>query len=181
MPRQKLKLLLLDADVIILAHELGIWDRLVKTCKISVTETVIDEANMWFDEDEGSHQIDLAPLVKKGDVECVAVPLSEVLRFRKRFNLVYLDGMDPGETESLTLLESSDEKWMFCSGDAISFKILGCLAKGDQGVSLEEVLQTCGLSISGAKDLGHHTKAYREKFTRKGEQDGFMGMAFSEA
>ncbi|MCF7973059.1 MAG: hypothetical protein K9N55_04535 [Phycisphaerae bacterium] len=180
MQRQKLNLLLLDADVIIFAHELGIWEQLIDACQISVTEIIISEATMWFDENDEQHAIDLSPLITAGKIQAVSVSLSQVINFRKRFNLVYLDGMHDGETEPLALLDSSDEKWKFCSGDAISFKVLGCLDKGNQGISLEEILHDCGLSVPSNQNLANHTKAYRQKCTRQGELDRLLGMAFHQ-
>jgi hypothetical protein len=180
MQRQKLNLLLLDADVIIFAHELGIWERLVEMCQISITETIIDEANMWFDENDEQHAIDLLPLIEAGKVQSVSVSLTQLRNFRNRFNSVYLEGMHAGETEPLALLDSSKENWKFCSGDAISFKVLGCLGKGNQGISLEELMRTCGLSISPKQELANHTRAYRESCTQRGERDEFQGMAFRQ-
>lgn len=174
-----LKLLLLDADVIIIAHEIGVWDKLVEMCSVSVTETIITEANLWFDEDGGQHVIDLESYVKQGKIESISVEFSKVRRFRKRFSPAYLDRMDPGESETLAFVDSSDDEWLYCSGDAIVFNVLGCLAKGHQAISLEEVLRQCGIGIPSRGDLAHLTKEYRERHTLMGEQDSITGKGFS--
>jgi hypothetical protein len=174
-----LKLLLLDADVIIIAHELGVWDQLVQMCSISVTETIIKEANLWFDEDGGQHVIDLESYVRQEQIDSISVDFSKVIEFRKRFSPTYHDRMDPGESETLAFVDSSDDEWFYCSGDGIVFKVLGCLAKGHQGISLEEVLRRCGIGIPSRGDLAHLTREYRERHTRMGEQDSITGIGFS--
>ena len=174
-----LKLLLLDADVIIIAHELDVWDQLVEKCSISVTETIIKEADYWCDHKGEQHIIDLESYVRKGQIDAISVELSKVRRFRQRFTPVYLENMDPGESETLAFIDSSDDTWRYCSGDAIVYKVLGCLAKGDQGISLEEVLSQCGTGLSSGKHLAHLTKAYRETQTRQGQRDGITGMGLT--
>jgi len=175
-----LKLLLLDADVIIIAHELGVWDQLVQKCSISVTETIVKEAGYWEDNKGEQHVIDLESFVTKGQIDSIPVELSKVRKFRQRFGPVYLENMDPGESETLAFVDASDDTWRYCSGDAIVFKVLGCLARGDQGISLEEVLNQCGIGLPSRNDVAHLTKAYRENQTRIGQQDGITGIGFAQ-
>lgn len=55
----KLKLLILDANVVIFLHDRGIWSKLIAQCEVSVPRTVIDEA-AFFDDDNGERRyIDL--------------------------------------------------------------------------------------------------------------------------
>ena len=57
--------------------------------------------------------------------------------------------VDAGEAESLAFLVHQNDDYRISSGDAIVYKVLGNLNLGDQGISLEEILGTCGLIIGG--------------------------------
>ncbi len=81
--------------------------------------------------------------------------------------------MDPGETDSLAFLYSQ-EKGLICASDKIVFKSLGSLGLGEQGISLEEVLDKVGLSRQVESQL---TKKFRLKYTLQGEQEGITGAA----
>jgi len=174
----KPKLLLLDANIIILAHELGVWDQLVEKCSITITETVYEEALFWDDADGERHDITLGPGIENGKIECVDVARSVLDTFLSQFGPVYLDKLDPGEADSLALLTSSSDRWTICSADAIVFRVLGCLSLGEQGLSFEELLCQIGLSVNLDEDCHHFTKDFRLKFTQRGQQEGIMGMVF---
>ena len=61
---------------------------------------------------------------------------------------------------------------MISSGDAIVFRVLGNLGRGDEGLSLEEILQQIGL---GRKLDWPYSRAFREKYTKDGETDMIQG------
>jgi hypothetical protein len=55
----KLRLLILDANVVIFLNERGIWSKLISRCDVSLPRTVVYEAE-FFDDDNGDrHDIDL--------------------------------------------------------------------------------------------------------------------------
>lgn len=169
----KPKLLLLDANIIIYAHELGIWDALVQQCSLLVAETVVQEADFWYDDSGGRHEIELNPYIQDSQIDVIAVELIAVRAFHRRFRQPYAEKLDDGELESLAYLDAAEQEIHICSADAIVFKVLGCLAKGHLGVSLEEILHCIGYS----KSLGlQYRKHFREKYTRIGQQDGITGM-----
>jgi hypothetical protein len=171
----KFRLLLLDANVIIYAHELGIWHLLTDRCEITVTRTVAEqEVYYWRDRDGGRHEIDLATDIQEGRVRCIEVPLARIDAFRERFSEVYLDAMDPGETESLAFLESSADPWRLCSSDAIVFRVLGSLGRAEQGISLEEVLSAVGLE---RQVDAMYDKTFRQRYTARGRQEAITGLA----
>jgi len=98
--------------------------------------------------------------------------LSLVKTFYDRFDLQYRVEIDDGEKEILAFLCDSDEDWRACSSDHAIFRVLGLLGKADQGVSLQEVLDSIGLS-KGNLEL-EYTKSFREKWTRKGQADSIQ-------
>lgn len=172
---KKLKLLLLDANVIIALHELGLWKRVVEYCNIHVSGTIIDEEANFFLDEEGNHRaIDLTTDVINGLITRFDMPVSEVDAFKRKFRPTYFDSLDPGEAESLTYLMSSVESYSICSSDKIVFRVLGAYCRSDQGISLEEVLQLLGLGCR----LGHeYTKRYRERWAGEGFREGLQGIA----
>ena len=165
----KFQLLLLDAGVIITAHELGVWSELVNKCTISITRTVLEqETYYWRDEQGKPYQIDLNNDIREGNIHVLDVPLDQVRDFREKFDPTYLDRMDPGETDSLVFLFHAEEEWLITSGDGVVFKILGRLARGEQGISFEEILEEVGL---GRAVRWQFTKEFRLKYTKQGQQD----------
>ncbi|MHC4115282.1 MAG: hypothetical protein ACYSSL_08190 [Planctomycetota bacterium] len=172
----KFRFLLLDANIIIYAHELGIWDRIVERCSITITKTVVeDETYFWRDKQGVPHQINLDNYINYGKINCIDVPLSQVESFLKKFDPVYLERMDPGETDSLAFLYYHlEEKWLITSADGIVFRILGRLGLSDRGISLEEIVQKIG-STCNFDRAQRYTKKFRLSFTKRGEQDNITG------
>ncbi|MBW2650260.1 MAG: hypothetical protein JRC66_04455 [Deltaproteobacteria bacterium] len=56
------KLLLLDADVIMDLHTLGLFEKITKTYEVSVARTVVDEAQ-YFKRGGKKHKIDISDSV----------------------------------------------------------------------------------------------------------------------
>lgn len=169
----KFRFLLLDANIIIAAHEMRIWSQLVEKCELTIVRTVVEEAKYWEDNDGTQYAIDLSNDIKTGKVKYADVPLACVADFKQQFDSVYFDKLDPGEVESLTFMITSKEQWVMSSSDGIVFKVLGRLARGHQGISFEEVLEKIGL---GRKVKRQYRKAFRIDLTKEGERDSITGV-----
>jgi rRNA-processing protein FCF1 len=65
---KKPKLLLLDADVIVFAHQFGIWQKLKASYEVHVPATVIDEAQFFETKDE-QRKIDLKAQEAAGEIK----------------------------------------------------------------------------------------------------------------
>jgi len=163
----KFRLLLLDANIVIYLHELGLWDTFIQQCSVTLTQTVVDEVLSY----------DLGPDIRDRKIQCVEVPLATVAKFIKKYGPVYLEKLDPGEAESLAFLMDSQEQWLISSGDEIVFKVLGLEGRVEQGISLEEILNKIGMTQSNLKKW--YTKAFRDNVTRKGQIDGVTGFGHS--
>lgn len=169
----KFRLLLLDANVVIYLHELGLWDKFTDSCDVTLTRTVVDEVKYYSAEEGIQYRIDLEPDVRDGRINCVDVPVDRVQKFIESFGPSYIDRLDPGESESLAYLFNSSEEWLICSADEIVFRALGLLQRVEQGISLEEILQKTGLVRS---DLaGRYSKQFRLNVTKKGQIDHITG------
>lgn len=168
----KLNLLILDANVIIHLHDAGIWTKFIEVCDVHLPETVVDEAAFHDDEDDERHYIDLSDDISQGRVKTFSVPIGDLQRFQSKFDSLYIDQLDPGELEALAYLCDSNETFLISSGDAIVYRVLGRLSKGDQGISLEEILTKVGLQQSLPRQF---TKQFRESLTQQGFQDLMQG------
>ncbi len=171
---KKFRLLLLDANVVIDLFARGLWEVALDRCEVYLAETVVGEAHFYSDGAGVRHDFNLKEYASQGRLTVFSVLPSELVSFKGLFDPVYLEKLDPGETESLALLlKEREQKFRLCSADKIVYRILGALQLRERGVSLEEVLQEIGY----ARPLPYHlTKAYREKWTTKGFTEGFTGM-----
>lgn len=164
------RLILLDANVVIRIFELDIWSQVVARCQIVVAQTVADEAH-FFERDGERFPIDWGELTRAGSVEIRSLTASEVQSYCKKFEPTYYEKIDPGEAESLALLER-DAQARICSADKIVWRVLGNTNQFERGVSLEEILQQIGLT----KPLpDRFSKRFREQWCKEGSKEHFMG------
>lgn len=168
----KLKLLILDANEVIHLHEFGIWSKFISECEVHLPRTVVEESN-FYEKDGERHYIDLGEDVSTGRVAVFDVPLADIKAFRDQFDALYVAGLDPGETEALAHLCKSAQQFVISSGDAIVYKVLGRLNRGEQGISLEEILKKIGLQRGSLPSSC--TKSFRDHFTHEGSQDAIQG------
>jgi hypothetical protein len=168
------RLVILDANIVIYLHEIGLWPRLLDHYEITLARTVAEHEALFCERNEERHGIDLTPGITTGQIQVVDVLAADVVRFRGRFDPLYLEGLDPGETESLAyLLLNPQPEMPICSADKIVYRVLPHLGLADRGVALEELLARIGLG----RTLPHcYSRAYRERWTRQGEQDWIGGL-----
>lgn len=166
----RFRLVLLDANVVIQLFELGAWQQVAERCEILLSRTVIDEAH-FYERDGERFDIDWDELTKDSSIQIRSVSPNDVQAYCKRFDKDYYDKMDPGEAESLVLLEREAEA-RICSADKIVWRVLGNINQPERGISLEEILQQIGLT----KPLpDRFSKRFREQWCRQGSQDHFLG------
>ena len=171
---QKLKLLILDACVVIRLHELGIWEPVCDQCDIHLSRIVAEKEVLFQPGDEGGYgeDIDLLPDIDNRRVQVFDVKASELKDFRGQFDPSYLGDLDDGESESLAYMMKQTGDFLISSGDAIVYRVLGNLGLGNLGLSLEEILQKIG---QGRKLEWPYTKAFREKYMSDGQTDMIQG------
>jgi hypothetical protein len=163
---KKFSLLLLDANVVIRLFELGIWDRVVEACDVHLARTVIDEADFYTDGSGQRHAIELQPYERDSRVTVHDALISQVGALIDRFGAHFLDRLHDGERESLAVLVSG-----------LDTGVLGALAVGGQGVSLEEVLQRIGLGRTLKRQF---SKAFRVECTEQGFDEGIRGFGVKQ-
>lgn len=175
---KRFKCLLLDANVVIKLFSLGLWDAIAKQCEIHLSEIVIREADYYEDSEGRRQDINLAPYIESGRVQIFSHSAADLSIFRKSFDPIYLEKLDPGETESLVhLLSYKSEDFHLCSSDAIVFRVLGNLKRSHQGVSLEEVLDQFKFRCSLER---HFTIGFRRRWSQEGLADSLFGGGLRE-
>jgi hypothetical protein len=152
---------------------LGLWDVLVKQCEIHLSQTVVAESDYFEDSAGERHDIDLVPYIQDGRIQVFSHSAADLQKFKSSFDSMYLEKLDPGETESLVhLLSRESEDLFLCSGDAIVFRVLGNLQIAEQGISLEEIFDRFGWRRSLAPCF---TKSWRQQWSQTGLADSMFG------
>lgn len=136
-----MKFLLLDADVVIYAHRLGVWDKLTASYKTALVSTVLrDEASFYEDPDTDARiWMVLGKELAAGKIHEVSATVRQQEEVRNQLLRLDVD-LDPGELEALTVLKHAKEKCNFCTGDFGAVRGLVYLGLSDRGTSLEKVL-----------------------------------------
>ncbi|MCJ7730668.1 MAG: hypothetical protein MUO27_12465 [Sedimentisphaerales bacterium] len=165
---KKFQLLLLDTGPIIKLFELGIWDKFLQTCDVTMSRVVADEAK-WASQEFEDVRIDMAPYEGKGLIRIIDRDATAVGTFYSKLSPAYKDLIEPddGEVATLEFLLASSEKWILCSADGPVFRLMGSLGRGDQNISLEELLDKIGLRQSALE--WPYTKEFRQEKTRQGQ------------
>ena len=169
----KLKLLILDANVVIYLQEKALWRSLLDRSDVYLSRLVAEYEVRYYHGPEWDEIIDLTPDIGAGLVHGFDVSVSAIQRFRAQFDLPYLGDLDDGEAESLAFMMEATDRYLISSGDAIVYRILGNLNRAEAGISLEEILQRIGLAQN---DLARqYSREFRESHTRTGQQDAIQG------
>ena len=136
------KLLLLDADVIIDLHTLGLFKKITKTYDVYVTITVLGEA-AYFKRGGEKHRIDISDsvtIISDVDLDSLKVVQGEAKEARL--------GIDPGELESIAYLSKAEEEVTFCTCDKAAIKLISYMELETKSISVEKAV----------KGAGHHKK-----------------------
>ena len=166
---KKFQFLLLDAGPIIKLFSLGIWDDFIKCCNVRISRIIADDQALYTE--DGKKHIDLNPYEEQELIKVIDVKPSVVKTFYDKFDLLYQADIHDGEKETLAFLYDSSENWLVCSSDGAVFRVLGLLQRGEQGISLEEILKKIGLS----RELEpRYTKKFRERHTFMGQIDSIQ-------
>ena len=140
-----MRLLLLDADVVIELHRLGVWEQLIEKHEITLASTVLhDEARFYYAPDtERKVYLNLEDSLREGKIleaSATAIELAAVLSA-----LTKGPEVDAGELESLAVINRGGEPYRFCSANEHAIAALVLLGYGSRGISPEKLLDNCGL------------------------------------
>ena len=164
----KSKCVILDAMIIITAHELGIWLSLVDRLDIIIPSTIARDEALFFSRKEGGipQDIDLSRLIQEKQIIEIGATIEVLADLQMVFDSVFIIGLHEGETEALALLKSGKAgDAFFCTSDVKAIQALAMIDKSDRGISFEKLLQSIGL----AKSLPVH---YSQDFFRRAIKEG---------
>ena len=130
------KLLLLDADVVIDLHTLGLFGKIRKAYDICLTRNVFEEAR-YYKKSGAKIGIDIKAVIIIDDVDLES--LRKVKREAKEARL----GIDPGESTSIAYLIQAEEI-TFCSCDKAAIKLVSFMELEQKSISLEKALRSAG-------------------------------------
>ncbi len=138
------KLLLLDADVVIDLHSLGLFDKISKSYSIFVTREVSREAKYYK---KRNKKIPIQIGKKVTVIEDVRVEyLSKVQSEAKEARLA----IDAGESTSIAFILQGEKDIYLCLCDKAAIRLMSFMELEKRAISLEKAL----------KDAGHHSKLY---------------------
>ena len=138
-------LLLLDADVTIDLHRLGIWKHVIKNHNIYIPSVILHrEVYYYEDEKRKRYPIDLKKEVGVtiNELSCSA---EELLSFKEQFDCVFQEELHDGEKEALVLLQKQEDL-LLCTCDHAAIKALALLDLSAQGISFENLLRKTGIN-----------------------------------
>ncbi|RLC26951.1 MAG: hypothetical protein DRH21_00625 [Deltaproteobacteria bacterium] len=132
------KLLLLDADVIMDLHTLGLFEKFIKAYEMSVTRTVVGETK-YFKKDGQRQEIyirDTVTIIDNVDIDSLMHGRNEAKEARL--------GIDAGELESIAYMINAKKDVIFCSCDAAAIKLIAYMKLDNQSISVEKALLDTG-------------------------------------
>ena len=151
-----LKCVLLDANIIIEAYKLGIWEELIERVEFTVSSIVANDEVLFFSKQENKipTPINLRSLIEEGKINELSATQEEMTSFMEIFDSVFSQRLDPGELESLSLIETGKAgDSMFCTSDAPAIKALAMMGRSDAGISMDMgTITTAYTSIKFAKE-----------------------------
>ncbi len=148
-----MKLLLLDADVIIDFHRLGLWKQITKICEVYASSTVLHNETYFYENETGRHIIDI------NNIKEVSAKPQEIAQLSKKFDPSYLT-IDAGELESLTILYKQ-KGYIFCTCDRSAIIALSLIGLIENGISVENLIKRNGLSVKNLEPK-HSEKRFRD-------------------
>jgi hypothetical protein len=166
-----LKCVLLDANIIIEAYHLGIWEKLIEKAEISVSSIVAHTESLFYIRKENRipEAINLKNLIDKGKIKEHAASSEDLKGLYNLFDRVFIEGIHAGEAECLALiLKGRVKDTLFCSGDAAAIQALAMLDRSEEGISLEVLLKKTGLKQSLRR---HFTEKFFRENLRQGAQN----------
>lgn len=171
----RLKLWLLDADVIIKLLEIDVFDKLVAMHDLHVASTVVDEVK-YYRRAGQKYQVNFRQqYIDPGRVTETTATTEEMQEVLHRLPSLRQQGIHAGEIESLAVLVRQEDLTL-CTFDAAAIRSLPFLDVTDRAVSAERLLQTSGLTLSPGFKLDPRLS---EEYFRSNIEQGLQEYIYS--
>ncbi len=170
---------LLDANVIVYAYEIEVWEHMHKEAEIVTSASIIQDEAKFYSREYDKVMINLPELVDSGELKEVDPKVSQVNKVTEKFDELFSEQLHEGEIDLLAhLLSIEDESTGFCSADRVALEALAMLGLGDLGISLEEILRIIGYQKSDINS--EYTQAYLEECLEEGKQKRITGLGLAD-
>ncbi|MBI2908721.1 MAG: hypothetical protein HYX92_13850 [Chloroflexi bacterium] len=174
----KLNCVLLDANIVIETHELGIWEELLDSVTVTLPSVVIDrEARYFFDPLAGASGIALRRLLAEGRLHVIEATGGELLDLSNQFDRVFIERIDEGEAEALSVLMAGRlPGYLFCTADAPAIRALALLDMAERGTSLQRLLSSVGLT---KRVEAQYTDEFFKRVLEEGQRMRLQGIGLA--
>jgi predicted nucleic acid-binding protein len=133
------RLLLLDADVVIDLHVIGLFGKVANAYALQVTEEVFEEA-IYYRKGGRKVRIDIEGTV--GVIRNVSLDSLRRVQMEAREARTIID---PGEATSIASLLERKEDLVFCTFDKAAIKLVAFMQLESRSISLETALRNAGI------------------------------------
>jgi hypothetical protein len=172
----KTNLLLLDADIVIIAHTLGIWEQLRTAYRIAVPATIVREAR-YFRSERGGGGINLQSEIDRDEIDCLEATADELISTFKDFDSSFSAGIDSGEKEAIALINRGRcAEYALCTGDTVAMAAIGMLDLSNASMAFEDVVR--GAKISGVRLRASLSSKTFHDHVQKGKTRRITGEGF---
>jgi hypothetical protein len=140
---------LLDANVIIQAYTLNVWDKLIEHVDVHVSSIVAHQEALFYLDPEKKYvpeEINLKNLIASNKIKEFSATRQSMSALLNMFDSVFAAGLHDGEIEALSLIlygEIGDT--LYCSSDAKAIQALAMIGHSEKGISMETLLKKTGL------------------------------------
>jgi hypothetical protein len=139
------RLLLLDADACICAHQCDGWVLLREHYDVVVGETVVAEVTYYLDADGQRRLLGLAAEAEAGGIQLCSATPAEQAELLARLHSGLRARLHPGETEALAyLVHQAPADLALITGDGAAITAAHALGRSEQLLSLEDVYRRIG-------------------------------------
>lgn len=149
------KLLLLDADVIMDLHTLGLFNRIAGSYHLYATDEVIGEAD-YYKKDGSRIKINLSGKVEK--IENVQISSLQTINNEAQEARL---SIDPGELISIAYLYQTEDDILFCSCDKAAIKLVSYVGLENKSISMEKALRDTDYNKRNLYPR-HYEKTFRD-------------------
>ncbi len=159
---------LVDACIVIEAHELGLWGVLMSCLKLAIPSIIIRESEHFIGADGWPTEIDVPGYVRAGNVIEMEAALADLADLYNYFDPFFGQSIDEGEAEALALIKAGKAPdAFFCTADGPAIQALAMLGHGEVGVSFERLAAESGCTLPKQA-----RKNLREEFFAKHLKEG---------
>jgi hypothetical protein len=167
---------LVDAVIVIKAHELEVWPDICANYEIVVPGIAKGEAHLYFRSDHcQGFSIELSQ-IKEWEASS-----EEMKNIYSNFDRAFKGSIHDGEVECLAFLKAHlEEDIRFCTADGPAITALAMLGMTERGVSFEEALRLIGRTKTFSRKDHHFTERFFQDRIDRGREKRIRGEGLSE-